>query len=158
MSWVQNIPLLSASSRFGLSSWAADLNVSFNPLKSVNFRLGPHPSQEVLQVDGVAIPQRKEARHLGVCLTSDLRCWNSHVSNLILQSGCRPRGLSIFARSSGTSTASLHRSSGDSSQHSSAQSLSAVTQSGVDCPVRRQFALRSYSSKSPKPSSAATRT
>ena len=36
-------------------------------------------------MDGVAIPQRKEARHLGVCLTSDLR-WNSHVSHLILQS------------------------------------------------------------------------
>ena len=29
--------------------------------------------------------QRKEARHLGVCLTSDRR-WNSHVSHLILQS------------------------------------------------------------------------
>ena len=61
-----------------LSSWAADLNLSFNSLKSVDFRLGPHPSQEALQVDGVAIPQRKEALHLGVCLTSDLR-WNSHV-------------------------------------------------------------------------------
>ena len=68
-----------------LSSWAADLNVSFNPFKSVDFRLGPHPSQEVLPVDGVAIPQCKEAHVLGVCLTSDLR-WNSHVSNLILQS------------------------------------------------------------------------
>ena len=70
-----------------LSFWAADLIVSFNTLKSVDFRLGPHPSQEVLQVDGVAIPQRmrKEARHLGVGLTSDL-CWNSHVSHLILQS------------------------------------------------------------------------
>ena len=34
------------------------------------------------QVDGVAIPQRKEARHLGICLISDLR-WNSHVSQLI---------------------------------------------------------------------------
>ena len=67
------------------SFWAADLNVSFNPLKSFDFRLGPHPSQEVLQVDGVAIPQRNEARHLGVCLTSDLH-WNSHGSHLILQS------------------------------------------------------------------------
>ena len=43
-----------------LSSWAADPNVLFNPLKSVDFRLGPHPSQEVLQVDGVAIQQRKK--------------------------------------------------------------------------------------------------
>ena len=68
-----------------LDALAADLNVSFNPLKSVYFFLGPHPSQEVLQVHGVAIPRRKEARHLGVCLTSDLR-WNSHVSHLILQS------------------------------------------------------------------------
>ena len=53
-----------------LSSWAADLNVSFNPLKSVDVRFGPRPSQEVLQVDGVAIPQRKEARHLGACLSA----------------------------------------------------------------------------------------
>ena len=68
-----------------VSSWAADLNVSLNRLKSIDFRLGPHPSQEVLQVDCVAIPQCKEARHLGVCLTSHLR-WNSHVSHLILQS------------------------------------------------------------------------
>ena len=65
-----------------LSSWAADLNVLFNPLKSVDFSLGPHPSQENLQVDGVAIPQHKEARHFGVWLTSDLR-WNSNVSHLI---------------------------------------------------------------------------
>ena len=36
-------------------------------------------------MDGVAIPQRKEAHRLGVCLTSDLR-WNSRVSNLILKS------------------------------------------------------------------------
>ena len=49
-----------------LASCAADLNVSFNPLKSVDFCLGPYPSQEVLQVDGVATPQRKEARHRGV--------------------------------------------------------------------------------------------
>ena len=32
-----------------LSSWAADFSVSFNPLKSVDFRLGTHPSQGVLQ-------------------------------------------------------------------------------------------------------------
>ena len=62
--------------------------MSFNSLKSVavDFRLGSHPIQEVLQVDGVAIPQRKEARHLGVCLASDLR-WNSHVSHLIQSAG-----------------------------------------------------------------------
>ena len=52
-------------SRHGLLT---STGVSFNPLKSVDFRLGPHTSQEVLQVDGVAILQRKEARHLGVCL------------------------------------------------------------------------------------------
>ena len=62
-----------------------NLPVSFNPLKSVDSRLGPHPSHEVLQVDGVANPQCNEARHLGVCLTSDLR-WKSRVSHLILQS------------------------------------------------------------------------
>ena len=52
---------------------------------SQGFRLGPHPSQEVFQMEGIAIPQRKEAWHLGICLTSDLR-WNSHVSQPILQS------------------------------------------------------------------------
>ena len=65
-----------------LSSWAIDLNVSFNALKSVDFCLGHHPSPDLLQVDGVVIPRRTEARHLGVVLSVDLR-WNSHIDHLL---------------------------------------------------------------------------
>ena len=65
-----------------LSSWAIDLNVSFNALKSVDFCLGRHPSPDLLQVDGVVIPRRTETRHLGVVLSVDLR-WNSHIDHLL---------------------------------------------------------------------------
>ena len=65
-----------------LSSWAIDLNVSFNALKSADFCLGRHPSPDLLQVDGVVIPRRTETRHLGVVLSVDLR-WNSHIDHLL---------------------------------------------------------------------------
>ena len=54
-------------------------------LSNQSISVSPPPWQELLQVNGVPIPQRKEARHLGVCLSSDLR-WNSHMSHPILQS------------------------------------------------------------------------
>ena len=65
-----------------LSSWAIDLNVSFNALKSVDFCLGRHPSPDLLQVDGVVIPRRTETRHLGVVLSVDQR-WNSHIDHIL---------------------------------------------------------------------------
>ena len=65
-----------------LSSWAIDLNISFNALKSVDFCLGHHPSPDLLQVDGVVIPRRTETRHLGVVLSVDLQ-WNSHIDHLL---------------------------------------------------------------------------
>ena len=65
-----------------LSSWAIDLNVSSNALKSVDFCLGRHPSPDLLQVDGVVIPRHTETRRLGVVLSVDLR-WSSHIDHLL---------------------------------------------------------------------------
>ena len=64
-----------------LSSWAIDLNVSFNALKSVDFCLGRHPSPDLLQVDGVVIPAAHWNASSWWC-SGDLR-WNSHIDHLL---------------------------------------------------------------------------
>lgn len=70
-----------------LTLWAESRNVTFNALKSVDFRLGPHPASTSLLLCESPIPQLQETRHLGILLRSDLR-WNSHLSDILTR--CAP--------------------------------------------------------------------
>ena len=110
MPWVQTLPGLvvrfyKVADLDSLSFWAADLNMSFNPLKSVNFRLGPHPVRKfwtwmVLPVHNAKKPGILAFALVQIC-GGKVTCLNRSFSL---------PALSIFARSYRTSTVSLHLS------------------------------------------------